>query len=63
MMEFPGDIIQIFERVRPPVTRTVITAKSEEKAIKDDNFVSPPGKNNQSLSIREFLHMHKLNLL
>ena len=63
MMEFPGEIIQIFETVRPPVTRTVITAKSEEKAIKDDNFVSPPGKNNQSLSIREFLHMHKLNLL
>ena len=46
MMEFPGEIIQIYERVRPPVTRTVITAKSEEKAIKDDNFVSPPGKNN-----------------
>ena len=63
MMEFPGDIIQTFERVRQPVTRTVITAKSEEKAIKDDNFVSPPVKDNQSLSIREFLHMHKLNLL
>ena len=62
MMEFPGEIIQIYERVRPPVTRTVITAKSEEKAFKDDNFVSPPGKNNLSLSIGEFLHLHMLNM-
>ena len=38
-----GVIMEIFERSKKVLTRTG-TAKAEDKAIQDDNYVSPAGK-------------------
>ena len=37
-----GEMIVLFERSKKVLTRTV-TAKSEDKAIQDDNYISPAG--------------------
>jgi hypothetical protein len=38
-----GVLMEIFERSKKVLTRTV-TAKAEDKAIQDDDYVSPAGK-------------------
>ena len=38
-----GKMITVFERSKKILTRTV-TAKAEDKAIRDDNFISPAGR-------------------
>ena len=37
-----GELFVVFERSKKILTRTV-TAKAEEKAIRDDNYISPAG--------------------
>ena len=38
-----GEMLVLLERGKKVLTRTV-TAKAEEQSIRDDSFISPPGK-------------------
>ena len=38
-----GKLIVLFERSKKILTR-IVTAKADEKTIRDDNYISPPGK-------------------
>lgn len=41
--EVESDMLLLLERSKKIVTRTV-TSKAEEQAIRDDNFISPAGR-------------------
>ena len=53
MADGGDEIVLLFERFKKVLTRTV-TAKAEEKSIKDDDYVSPAGIHKNFNSSRSF---------
>lgn len=62
VLDEEGKLILLLERSKKVLTRTV-TAKAEQKAIREDDFVSPAGKVEQDkVKNRTFLFLFQVIL-